>query len=145
VAIFTATAVIVSFYAYYHSMSEQAYADLDTLCLEVLKIGLAYPKFRNPELTKDYKNAFNNSDELFRYETYAYIAWNIAETMFDRQNKRVFETWEPAIDFENTLHRSWFDNPENHYKFKQRFRDYIRANFPASVEKNSNQTHPVRK
>ena len=122
-------AIIISLYTFNKSKREQSYADLDCLYLELLKLGIQYPKFVNPKSTLDYKNIFKD-DELHRYETYAFISWNICETIYDRKDDVLFETWKPVIVAENKLHRKWFDDPANYHKFKDRFRKYIQDNYP---------------
>ncbi len=94
---FSGFALILSLYTYYYSKREKIYADLDDLYLELLKLGVQYPKFRNPKYTKNYKESFKNEDELIRYETYAFISWNICETIYDRKDEALFETWKPVI------------------------------------------------
>ncbi|RLF63624.1 MAG: hypothetical protein DRN33_03745 [Thermoplasmata archaeon] len=124
-------AIVLSIYTYYLSKREKSYADLDSLYLKFLELGMRQPKFRNPEYTKNYKEMFkDDEDELYRYDTYAFIAWNICETIYDRKDEALFETWRPVIVAENKLHRKWFDDPENYHKFKDRFREYIHDNFP---------------
>jgi len=127
---FSGFAVLVSIYTFFLSKREKSYADLDDLYFKLLELGIKYPKFRNPKYTQNYKEMFENEEELFRYETYAFIAWNICETIYDRRDEALFETWRPVIVTENKLHRKWFDNPENYHKFKERFRKYIQDNFP---------------
>ncbi len=95
---------------------------------------MQYPKFLDPKNTSNYKNVFKG-DDLLRYDTYAYVSWNICETIYDRKDDKLFETWEPVIVAENKLHRKWFDNPENHHKFKDRFREYIQNNYPQEYKK----------
>lgn len=123
-------ALIISIYTYKLTKREQSYADIDNLYLELLKLGMANPKFVNPKYTCNYKEQFTDEDELHKYECYAYIAWNICETIRDRKDTSLYETWKPVIVAENKLHRRWFDNPENHHKFKARFRAFIEENFP---------------
>jgi hypothetical protein len=134
IGILSGVALIVSLYTYFRSKRERTYADLDSLYLEFLKLGMEYPKFRNPKYTIDYKNEFQDENELYKYETYAYIAWNICETICDRKDEALFKTWKPVIVAENKLHRKWFDNPENYHKFKERFRVYVQNNFPQEYD-----------
>jgi hypothetical protein len=128
--IFSVFAFILSIYTYYRSKKEQSYADIDSLYFEILKLGMEYPKFRNLEYTFNYKNEIKDEGELYRYEIYAFIVWNLCETIYDRKSKALDETWYPIIETENKLHRKWFDNHENYHKFKDRFREYIQNNFP---------------
>jgi hypothetical protein len=119
----------ISIYAFVSTRRGQTYADIDSLYMELLKIGLVNPKFRNPKYTCNYKEKFDNEDELGKYDCYAYMAWNICETIYDRKDKPLFKTWLPVIVEEDKLHRKWFDNPENFHKFKDEFRTYIAKEF----------------
>lgn len=49
--IFSYVAIIISIYTYLKSKREQTYGDLDSLYLELLKMGIEFPKFRNPKYT----------------------------------------------------------------------------------------------
>ena len=129
VCVFSGIALFISAYTYYKSRREGSYADLDSLYLELLKLGIEYPQFVNGKNTNNYKESFKGGD-FFRYETYAFISWNICETIYDRQDDVLYETWRPVIVAENKLHRSWFNQPENHHKFKDSFRDFIQKEFP---------------
>lgn len=116
--------------------SVDTYSDLDSLYLEVLKIGMENPKFRNKKMTSKYKTAFKGDDRL-KYEVYAYIVWNACETVYDRTkgDDENWKTWEPIIVEENDLHRQWFDDnttkadDEHPAKFKQKFVDDIKESF----------------
>ena len=123
-------ALVVSLFTYFSTKQEQRYADLDRLYFDVLNVGLVNPKFRNKKFTSNYKDKFKDEDELQKYECYAYIVWNFCETIYDRKNSKLFRTWKPVIITENSIHREWFDNPENHGKFKTPFIEYIKNNFP---------------
>lgn len=131
---FAGVAVIISFYVFFRSKREKSYADIDCLYLELLKLGMQYPKFLDPKNTSNYKQVFKG-DDLLRYDTYAYISWNICETIYDRKDEKLFETWKPVIVAENKLHRKWFDDSENYHKFKDSFRQYINDNFAEENKK----------
>ena len=121
-----------SIYSYFRNKAIEAYTNLDALYLEVLKFGIANPRFADASLTRDYHSKFSG-DERQKYELYAFIAWNVCETIYDRRrNKAVLKSWCPIIKTENNLHRAWFDDPKNHSKFKPEFRRYILENFPFS-------------
>lgn len=126
-------AVLVSILTWRRTSRIASYADIDSLYLELLKLGFAYPRFTEPNLTKDYKNRFKG-DELLSYQIYAFISWNICETIYDRcgkgKDKDLWCTWEPVIVAENKVHRKWFDDPENFHKFKGEFKQYMNANYP---------------
>jgi hypothetical protein len=74
----------------------------------------------------DFKKRFQG-EERTRYELYAFIAWNICETIYDRkdEDKLTFESWKPILEFEAKLHRAWFEDEGNRAKFKQKFKDFI--------------------
>lgn len=120
----------ISIYTWRVTRRTTSYADLDMLCIELLKLGIAYPRLRQPNLTRDYKNQLEGED-LARYETYAYMSWNLCETIYDRcgGDQEVFNTWQPVIVAENKLHRRWFDNPENFDKFREEFRKYVATTY----------------
>jgi hypothetical protein len=124
-------AVGISIYTWRVTRASTSYGDLDRLCIELLKVGIQYPRLRQPDFTRDYKNRFEG-EELTRYETYAYIAWNLCETIHDRCKgvEDVLNTWIPVIVGENKLHRRWFDNPENFHLFREEFRRYVQATYP---------------
>ncbi len=106
--------------------SAWAYRDLDFLYLEVLKLGIENPRFVDADLTNRYPIAFEGEERL-RYEAYAFLTWNVCETIFDRQiDEDLYQTWLPIIRVENKLHRRWFEAPENRLGFKEPFQQYIR-------------------
>ena len=88
----SAIAIGMSIYALRRTSKIKSYADLDLLCAELLKVGIEYPRLRQPDLTRDYKNRFEG-EELTRYETYAYMAWNLCETIYDRCKGTEEITW----------------------------------------------------
>ena len=100
------------------------YDIFDTTYLEILKTGMEYPKFRNPNYTKNYKNA-DDENEIIRYELYAFICWNFCETIIDKGDSALLETWGVAIEVEKSLHETWFNAEENKSKFKASFREKI--------------------
>ncbi len=124
-------AVSISIYTFRKSTGLRTYADLDSLYLEALKLAVEHPEFTDPERTKDYKNSFSDRNQLLAYESYAYIVWNICETIYDRWKKenKDGKTWYPVIEAEKRLHYAWFSNPENHHKFKKEFREFMERDF----------------
>ncbi|OGS06400.1 MAG: hypothetical protein A2270_06855 [Elusimicrobia bacterium RIFOXYA12_FULL_51_18] len=128
--VFSAIAISFSIYTYSKSRGIALYQDIDRLYLELLKLGMENPRFLNPQLTCNYQQSFC-SDELYRYKAYAFIAWNICETISDRRNDtELFKTWLPVLKVENNLHRAWFDAEENREKFKKEFQDFVKESFP---------------
>jgi hypothetical protein len=94
------------------------------------------PSFRNSALTNDYLNKFSG-DEKIKYEIYAFITWNFCETIIDKGDVELMKTWFVVIETENSLHRKWFDNPENSAKFKESFRKHIQSILPVNFDRTS--------
>jgi len=123
--VLSAFALGFSIYNFYRSRTVAMYQDLDRLYLELLKLGIANPGFVNPSLTRDYKKNFEG-DKRLQYELYAFMVWNVCETIHDRRDiKGFFRTWECIIKVENDLHRDWFDSEENRCRFKDEFNAYV--------------------
>jgi len=122
-------ALLFSVYSYLKIRRATSYSDLDAMYLEVLKLGLQFPEFRDSRRTSTYRASFSGA-ELFRYDTYAFICWNLCESIYDREDAALSETWRPVIGEENRLHRAWFDQEENHGKFKQRFCKFVERELP---------------
>lgn len=131
-------AIIISIFTWYETNRIGSYADIDLLYLELLKLGIEHPRFTNPNFTADYENSFEG-DELNAYSIYAFISWNICETIFDRCGKvsELWDTWEPVITTENKIHRRWLDNPDNFHKFKEKFIDFINSTYPKEYDERS--------
>ena len=126
----SSAAFVFSWISFKKTRSAALYSDIDGRYLELLKLGIANPNFVNPALTKDYKEKFHGND-LLKYERYAFAAWNIVETIFDRREvEDVRVSWDPVIREENRLHRTWLNNKENQDKFKRSFLNFIGTNFP---------------
>jgi hypothetical protein len=89
-----------------------------------LKIGIEYLHFRNPNWTKEYnrkKRSGEEEEKVLKYEQYAYMVWNLCETIFDR--KKIDKNWVPVINLERGLHYEWFK--QNNDKFKPQFCRFI--------------------
>ena len=105
------------------------YSDIDARYMELLKLSITNADFVNPDITNNYKSHFKDKKALLAYEQYAYAAWNIVETIFDRRGKLLLRrTWDPVIKEENRLHRAWLNQPENRHKFKEKFLDFMIQN-----------------
>lgn len=126
----SSVAILLSVWTYLHSLNIRNYEVFDATYNDLLKTGMDYPAFRNPEITQNYRKSLDG-DDLARYELYAFMCWNFCETILDRKDKSLMETWEVVVDNEAALHRKWLESPENLTKFKKRFTDYIRNRYPA--------------
>jgi len=140
--IFSSTAIVVSVLSFLKTRRVNLYQDIDRLYLEVLKLGMGEPDFLDEEKTRVYEDSFSeDKDKLSKYNAYAFIVWNVCETIVDRMNERTFfmkdkgliETWEPVVRTESARHRAWFDNEDNAAKFKTEFRTFIRTHYPPAL------------
>ncbi len=100
------------------------YDIFDTTYLDILKTGMEYPKFRNQKYTSDYKNA-DDENEIIQYELYAFICCNFCETIIDKGDNALLETWGVVLEVEMSLHETWFNAEENKNKYKASFREQI--------------------
>lgn len=127
-------AILLYIIMWYKDKSNNSYDIFDATYLDILKTGMENPSFRNPILTNDYINSFSENEKI-KYEIYAFISWNFCETIFDKGDVELMKTWSVVIDTENTLHRKWFNNPENKNKFKESFRLHIQNILPDNLSK----------
>jgi len=116
------TAIIISIITAQKSESNFVYSSLDKMYTELMKTGVDNPDFRDPQKTSNYKTAFTDA-RLFAYESYAFMAINLAATAHDRY-KKVHDTWNTIIRLETDLHRAWFY--DNSHKFKSEFVEFIK-------------------
>jgi hypothetical protein len=122
--ILAAIAILLYVIIWYKDKSSNSYDTFDATYHDILKTGMENPSFRNPVLTNDYLNSFSG-DEKIRYEIYAYLTWNFCETIFDKGDKELMKTYSVVLEHENSLHRKWFDHPENQNKYKESFKNFI--------------------
>jgi hypothetical protein len=101
------------------------YAQLDTMYLDILKLGIDKPYLiHRGKMTPA---------RLPEYDGYAYVVWNFIETVRDRcaDDDDLKSIWGPVIAFECALHRDWFNEETLHYranplpKFRVEFVDFI--------------------
>lgn len=121
-------AVGISLFTFRLQSLQSAYSDIDKAYADILMVGIQNPELRKFELTSCYFQRSTNDDYRIRYESYAFLCWNIAETIFDRQKDKsslygVSSTWLPVIIEENRLHYHWFCR--NIHLFKSEFRKFI--------------------
>jgi len=123
--VLSAAALGLSYSVYRRTKAITTYSNIDRLYFDLLNLAIEHPEFVDPDYTQDYERKFGGNEKI-QYELYAFNAWNICETIYDRQkDKGVLESWKPVLEHENALHRKWFDQPVNQAKFKRSFLDYI--------------------
>jgi hypothetical protein len=123
-------AVILTIYVLKRTLDYQAYREIDSNYMEVLKIGRENPYMRDERWTKDYKKRpeyktsakqrEKEEQKVLKYEQYALMVWNIIETIYDRN--KVDKTWRPIIQAEKNL-KPWLDSNTNF--FKKEFVDFV--------------------
>jgi len=129
------------------------YANFDTLYQNVLQMGLQNGAFRNPSKTSEYSNvSIFSPDVRAAYETYAYMVFNVCETIadglsfYEHRRRRFMETletivrfflpiiadrrwlrktWLPVLVAEKQLHGKWLQDQKGGVCFKQEFLDLM--------------------
>lgn len=139
--------VAVAIYTWVLTRNAAIYANFDTLYQKILDIGLDHPELRDPTKTANYKQHFKGDDRS-RYETYAYMVFNVCETIADsldlysEGSNRILallesyfcpllpfiadreglkETWQPVLVFERDLHSNWLADQTGGVRFKETF------------------------
>ena len=119
-----------SVWSFTKTLRDAYYAELDRVYFELLRIGLERPEL----LSYPTSPASADPAKAGQYGAYAFMVWNFLETIFDRcqgwSKRKLRETWFPIIAAENDLHRAWFELPENRRRFKQRFVQFVEAQYP---------------
>ncbi len=129
-----AITVTVTLLTYKKTASFQAYTNVDQLYNDALETGIDHPEFRNPEYTGNYLQLTDKNERL-KYESYAYLIWNLIETVYD-DNQNI-DTWKPMIETEVKIHKKWYLQEENQKKFKQLFRDEFKRDYEYLLKDNS--------
>jgi hypothetical protein len=128
------------------------YASFDGLFQSVLQASLTNGAFRNPARTANYGASFD-ADQKAAYEAYAYMVFNVCETIADgldlyRTSGRSFldlleilfgwflpvsdhrkwlrRTWQPVLIAEKKLHGAWLDNQQSGVAFKPQFLELMK-------------------
>ena len=101
-----------------------AYNAFDTMYKDLLAVALEYPNLRNAKKTATFLESFQDDDKI-RYETYAFMCLNFCETLYDKGNPELMETWSVVIDIEYHLHKTWLQDGSNKAKFKKEFIDFL--------------------
>ncbi len=139
-------AVLAAVAAWVLSRKAALYANFDALYQGLLERAIEKPFLRNPGKARDYTNL--PDDERGPYEAYAYMVFNVCETISDGlsfcENRRasmtdcvesVFcrflptiadrkwlrETWLPVVIAEKQLHGAWLKDQKGGTRFKQEF------------------------
>jgi hypothetical protein len=122
------------------------YASFDALYQQVLQLAVTYGHLRDPAKTQNYSTL--PAGEKAAYEAYAYMVFNVCETIADgldfygrRKNplmdgmerlvlfllpimadrKFLQATWRPTLIAEKQLHRTWLGDQTAGVRFKKEF------------------------
>ena len=128
--ILASVAVILAILLFKKNLDFQAYREIDSDYTDVLKMGMEKPFLRDKYL-RDKASIVCPTDESKKdihdkevaYNLYAFMVWNILETIYDRD--KINETWYPVIKYERSLHLEWFRENNNKKKFKKKFVEFI--------------------
>ena len=152
-AVVAAIGLVWGIPAYVLTRNLGIYSSLDSMYQSLLATALEHGALRNPERTASYRTSFAG-DQLAIYETYAYMVFNLCETVADNLDfyrKRGWslldfmeftfswcfpaigrarwlrKTWHPVLVAEKQLHGAWLANQEPGIRFKQRFLDLMKS------------------
>jgi hypothetical protein len=147
-AVVAAVGLLFGVPIYVLTRNAELYSNFDTLYQSVLEAALSQGAFRNPRKTLNYQTAFENEDEKAAYEAYAFMVFNVCETIADGLNfytpkkKGLLElaeglccwllppsasrtylrhTWHPVLVAEMQLHGTWLRNQTDGLRFKGKF------------------------
>lgn len=118
-------ALIYSISIYRASMMFHHYGELDKGYFDLLNMAVERPFLRAPD-------SLSTDEQKQSYDIYAFMVWNFLETILDRlkDHAGLAETWLPVLEAEVTLHRAWFERPENRARFKASFWSQIQKMYP---------------
>lgn len=122
--ILSALAIYLYIVLWKKDKSDGAYDVFDSMYKDLLSVGLDYPELRDRQKTQSYDTCFSENEKI-RYETYAFMVMNFCETIFDRGNEDLLETWGVVLRVEMELHANWLLREENKRKYKSSFIMYM--------------------
>lgn len=127
-AIIAVMSLALSYVIYMKSRTDSSYLDIDKQYSELLKLGMADTNLRDYEKTSSFYKLDDGDPFKKKYNIYAYMCWNMVETIFDRQKTakgrfNLCDTWLPVMFEENRLHYSWYKH--NLRLFKPDFQKFV--------------------
>jgi hypothetical protein len=123
-AIIAYSALRYSVTTFTKTLAVSNYTELDRMYFDLLRTAVDKPHLINPQ-------AVRNDEQQREYDTYAFMVWNVMESIYDRchGDDELCETWYPVIDTEELRHGNWLDDPKNQTKFKHRFCRFIEKRY----------------
>jgi len=112
--VISVVALFVSIWTWRFTYLLRRYETADNLLLEIHKIELEHPEFRDTEWCRQ---AVDHSDKSIRYtyDTFACMVWNFLETLYDRYGEKNLRK-SPFFSVMKDLsrrHSTWFFKEEN--------------------------------
>ena len=128
----TFSGVIVALVYYKRSLRWNCYLYLAELYYEILKIGMEYPDFHNPEKTQNYKKWEKyEHKKFFNYTAYARMCWTYAGDIYDAKSRfnmpDLIELYAPTFERFKELHGVWFQD-DNNSRDETEFIKFIKNN-----------------
>lgn len=125
---FALVSICISYYVYRTTRKDTSYLDIDKQYGELLKLGLNNPDLRDYGRTSMFYRLDANDIFKKKYNIYAYMCWNLVETIYDQQKDKkghfnISDSWIPVIFEENRLHYTWFKH--NIRLFKPEFQRFV--------------------
>lgn len=144
--------LLVGLPAWILTRNGEMYSNFDSLYQDVLSKGMESPALLDPDRTRNYRNL--SPQEKAAYEAYAYMVFNVCETIADgldlykRRRRPVMDavedlvrlvipevadrrwlqkTWRPVLVAEKALHRQWLEDQAPGVRFKKEFLDLMRS------------------
>ena len=122
-------ALILTFRFYRLTYIGRRYSSLDRLYLSLYQQAMDHPYVLDPEFTTNYKE--QEKDKRLVYESYAFQAWMIVESVIDLYSDSGFKdkhykTWKVVIKTEAELHLTWLLDESQKNKFKEDFLTHIK-------------------
>lgn len=119
-------ALFVSIWTWKFTYLLRRYETADNLLLELHKIELNHPDFRDPEWCKQ---AIDHTDKSIRntYDIFACTVWNFLETLYDRYGEKNLRK-SPFFSVMKDLarrHSAWFFKEENFSCFNPQLAKFL--------------------
>ncbi len=154
ISVVVAVITYITYRTHKRSGDDNAYFDVDNQYSKLLKLAMKYPDMRDHDKTAAYYRMPPDDVFVKRYNIYAYMSWNVVETIFDKQKGHLGKegefhldpTWEPVLKEENRLHYTWFTH--NLDLFKEPFQEFVKVDLngidvvPGNDQKLSDEIYP---
>ena len=121
------SALMVSAYTWFKTHSRHKYDVADAILVDLLKVTLDYPEFRDQEYCR---LAVNHSDleTRLRYDAYATLVWNYLETLYDTYGKSLTKSpFYGAMRDLGERHKYWLYEGDKHVDYNPALLGFLRV------------------